>query len=79
MSTRRHGTDEDALVILGAAHPHTIAEHRAAGEWTGRIDRDDADAMSLGGPDRGENIDQARLARAGWSGDAMTSASPGEA
>ena len=46
MPARGHAADEDALVAGVLLHAHAIAEQRAAGEGTGRIDGDDADAAA---------------------------------
>ena len=45
VSARRHAADEDALVGGVRLHPQAIAEHGAAGERAGGIDRDDPDRL----------------------------------
>ena len=49
MAARRHAADEDAGVGGVRLHAHAVAEDRAAGERTGRIDGDDADRLAARG------------------------------
>ena len=67
---RRQRADKHAFVRLMLGHANAIAEHRAAGEWTRRINRNDRDGMSARKEFAEERIDQCRLARACGSGDA---------
>ena len=70
MPARRHAADEHAGVARVRLHPHPIAQHGAAGERAGGIDRDDADGAGPSAAARRQAIDERALPGAWRSGDA---------
>ena len=69
-AARGHAADEDALVAGQVAHPHPVAQQRAAGERATGVHGDDADAPAAPPEDLGQFVNQAALAGAGRAGDA---------
>ncbi len=65
-----HRANENSFVVRVALHANAVAQNRAAGEWAGGIDRDNADRFAFFAITCGEPIDQRALARAGRAGDA---------
>ena len=77
MAAGRHAPDEHARIAGVRLHPEPIAEHRAAAERAGRVDRDHADRESAATKLGRQPIDERALPRAGRTGHADEVGAPG--
>ena len=62
--------DKDARVFGMALHPDPVPQDGAPGEWRGRIDGKNADALLLLPEGGNERVDQGALSRPGSAGNA---------
>src|SRR5439155_10613642 len=77
MAAGGHAANEHARVVRVLLHAQPITEHRPAGKWARRIDRNDADGFPVT-PELGQQaIDKRALAGAGRTGDADEVGTPG--